>query len=58
MTIKELDRIKTKDGRIGTIMLVLHDSNNNIGFDVEFDDTAPEIETIDLEDVSKVIVEN
>lgn len=55
MKIKELDMIKTKDGRTGTVMLILHDSKGNIGLEVEFHDTAPETETVDITDVEKII---
>lgn len=50
--IKELDRIKTKDGRIGTVMGIWFDST---GLEVEFDDNAPETETIDIEDVKEIL---
>ena len=53
--IKECDRIKTKDGRTGTVMLKLYADDKNIGLEVEFDDTAPETETIDVEDVIEII---
>ncbi len=44
MLAKELDIIKTKDGRIGTVLGVWFDTT---GLEVEFSDTAPETETID-----------
>lgn len=50
--IKELDRIKTKDGRIGTVMAIWFDST---GLEVEFDDNAPETETIDIKDVKEIL---
>lgn len=50
--IKELDRIKTKDGRIGTVMAIWFDST---GLEVEFDDNVPETETIDIEDVKEIL---
>ena len=53
--VKELDRVKTKDGRIGTVMLVLHDDNNKVGFEIEFDDNDPETETIDGDKVVEII---
>lgn len=46
--IKENDRIKTKDGRVGTVMGIY---SGTTGLEVEFDDNAPETETIDLEDI-------
>ena len=52
MKVKELDRIKTKDGRIGTVLAVWFDTT---GLEVEFDDTAPETETIDITDVKEII---
>lgn len=53
--IEELDRIKTKDGRIGTVMLIMHAPNGNVGLCVEFDDKAPETETVELVDVAEII---
>lgn len=50
--VKELDRIKTKDGRIGTVMAKWFDTT---GLEVEFDDTAPDTETIDVTDVIEII---
>lgn len=50
--IKELDRIKTKDGRIGTVMAIW---TNTTGLEIEFDDTAPKTETIDVSDVVEII---
>lgn len=50
--VKELDRIKTKDGRIGTVLSVWFDTS---GLEIEFDDNSPETETIDLEDVEEVL---
>lgn len=50
--IKELDRIKTKDGRIGTVMAIWFDST---GLEVEFDNNAPETETIDIKDVKEIL---
>lgn len=52
MIIEELDRIKTKDGRIGTVLAKWF---NTDGLEIEFDDTAPQTETIDISDVSEVI---
>ena len=52
MIIEELDRIRTKDGRIGTVLAKWFDTN---GLEIEFDDTAPQTETIDISDVSEVI---
>jgi hypothetical protein len=51
MKIKECDRIKTKDGRVGTVMLLLNDT----GLEVEFTDTAPETETIECSEVVEII---
>lgn len=51
MEIKECDRIKTKDGRVGTVMLLLSDT----GLEVEFTDTAPETETIERTEVLEVL---
>lgn len=48
---KELDRVKDKNGRTGTIMAIWFDTT---GLEVEFDDNAPEIETIDMRDVEKI----
>ena len=53
--LAELDRIKTKSGRIGTVILILHAPNGDIGLCVEFDDTAPETETIELNEVAEII---
>ena len=50
--IKELDRIKTKDGRIGTVLSIWFDTS---GLEVEFDDTSPETETIDIEDIEEIL---
>lgn len=52
MIIEELDRIKTKDGRIGTVLAKWFYAD---GLEIEFDDTAPQTETIDISDVSAVI---
>jgi hypothetical protein len=52
MEVKELDKIKCKDGRIGTVMLI---SSCGKGAVVEFDDTAPETETIKLIEVIEVL---
>ena len=52
MIIEELDRIKTKDGRIGTVLAKWFYAD---GLEIEFDDTAPQTETIDINDVSAVI---
>ena len=53
--LEELDRIKTKDGRTGTVMLILHAPNGNIGLCVEFDDIDPETENIGLDEVAEII---
>lgn len=53
--IAEFDRIKTTSGRIGTVMLIMHAPNNDVGLCVEFDDTAPETETIELKEVAEII---
>ena len=50
--IKELDRIKTKDGRVGTVLSIWFDTS---GLEVEFDDTSPETETIDIEDIEEIL---
>ena len=50
--IKELESIKTKDGRIGTVMAIW---TNTTGLEIEFDDTAPKTETIDVSDVVEII---
>jgi len=51
ISLRELDRIKHKDGREGTVMLVLSDDK---AFDVEFDDAdvlEPETEIVELTDI-------
>lgn len=53
--IKELDRIKANDGRVGTVMLVLDAPNGDVGLCVEFDDNAPETEIVELYDVAEVL---
>ncbi len=53
--IEELDRIKTKDGRVGTVMLIMRAPNGKVGLCVEFDDKAPKTETVELVDVSEII---
>lgn len=55
MEIKVLDRIETKDGRIGTVLAIWFDTT---GLEVEFDDNDSETETIDMKDVIKVIKED
>lgn len=50
--IKECDRIKTKDGRIGTVMGIYDGTD---GMEVEYPDTSPETETIDVTDVIEII---
>jgi hypothetical protein len=50
--INECDRIKTKDGRVGTVMAIWFDTT---GLEVEFDDNAPITETIDVVDVQEII---
>lgn len=50
--IKELDKVKTKDGRIGTVMGIYDGTD---GMEVEFLDTSPETETIDVEEIIEVI---
>lgn len=49
--IKELDRIITKDGRVGTVMGIWFDTT---GVEVEFDDNVYETETIDITDIEKI----
>ena len=49
---KELDRIKTKDSRIGTVLLVIDDGKAVV---VEFSADESETETIELEDVQEVL---
>ena len=46
--IKELDRIKPKDGRIGTVMGIY---TGTTGLEVEFDDNIPETETLDIKEI-------
>lgn len=53
--IAELDRIKTKDGRVGTIMLIMYAPDGNMGLCVEYDDMAPETENISIKDVVEII---
>lgn len=53
--IEELDRIKTKSGRVGTVMLKLRAKNGKEGLCVEFDDTEPETENISLDEVAEII---
>lgn len=53
--IEELDRIKSVDGRIGTVMLVLDAPNGDVGLCVEFDDNAPETEIVELYEVAEII---
>lgn len=50
--IKELDKVKIKDGRIGTVMGIYDGTN---GMEVEFSNTSPETETIDVEEIIEVI---
>lgn len=50
--VKELDRIITKDNRIGTVMAIWF---NTTGLEIEFDDTAPNTETIDVKDIKEII---
>lgn len=50
--INECDRIKTKDGRIGTVMGIY---DGTTGLEIEFDDIAPKMETIDVADVIEII---
>lgn len=54
--LEELDRIRTKSGRVGTVMLILHADNGKTGLCVEFDDTAPETEVIDLDEVAEILL--
>lgn len=49
--IKELDRIITKDGSIGTVMGIWFDTT---GLEVEFDDNVYEPETIDITDIEEM----
>lgn len=53
--IKETDRVRTKDGRVGTAMLVMTAPNGDVGLCVEFDDTAPDTEIVELTDVAEVL---
>ena len=53
--IKETDRVKTKDGRIGTVMLIMTASNGDVGLCVEYDDTAPDTEIVELYDVTGIL---
>jgi len=50
--LKECDRIKSKDGRTGTILGIY---TGTTGLEIEFDDTAPETETIDIEEIEEKI---
>ena len=50
--VGELDRIRTQEGKIGTVMAIYTNTN---GMEVEFDDTAPKTETIDIKDVREVL---
>jgi len=54
MTQEELNRIKTNDGRIGTVLAIWFDTT---GLGVEFDDTAPNTETIDIKKVVEIIID-
>ena len=53
--LTELDRIKTKAGRVGTVMLIMHAPNGKVGLCVEFSDTAPETENISLDEVAEIV---
>ena len=53
--LEELDRIKTKNGRVGTVLLILRTDNGDTGLCVEFSDTAPETEVIELDEVVEII---
>lgn len=53
--IKETDRVKTKDGRIGTVMLIMTAPNGDVGLCVEYDDTAPDTEIVELCDVTGIL---
>lgn len=54
--LNELDRIKTNDGRKGTVMLIMDEREKGIGFGmcVEFDNTS-EVDVIEIEDVKEII---
>ena len=52
LIVSELDRIRTHNNRIGTIMAIYP---NTTGMEVEFDDIAPKTETIDIKDVEEVL---
>ena len=53
--LKELDRIKTKSGRVGTVLLIMHADNGDTGLCVEFSDAAPETEIIEITEVAEII---
>lgn len=53
--IKETDRVKTKDGRTGTVMLIMTAPNGDVGLCVEYDDTAPDTEIVELYDVTEIL---
>jgi len=53
MEIGELDVIKTKDGREGTVVHILDVEDLHRAYEVEFDDG--EIKTIQEEEISEVI---
>ena len=53
--IKETDRVKTKDGRAGTVMLIMTAPNGDVGLCVEFDDTDPDTEIVELTDVAEIL---
>ena len=54
LIVSELDRVKTHDGRVGTVMGIY---KNTTGMEVEFDDTAPKTETIDIKNVEEVLTQ-
>ena len=58
INIKECDRIKDKNGKYGTVMLVFYKDDKIIGLEVEFDDEAPETRSIEIGDVLEVIKMN
>ena len=53
--IQETDRVKTKDGRTGTVMLIMTAPNGDVGLCVEYDDTAPDTEIVELYDVTEIL---
>ena len=53
--LEELDRIRAKNGRVGTVLLILHNDKGDTGLCVEFHDNAPETEVIELDEVAEIL---